>query len=140
MQADFIDRRNFDSFIPHDVLLEASLQEAHVSPRSSVFPGTSVCAETGVVPIGPTATSHFHVVGTVTGRRANELRQSALYLSDTKHRLIRFTLAGVLLPQDAISISKRWSSAPIPEKDSVVLTYPAPILDVKVRATPAGEI
>jgi hypothetical protein len=72
LQARYIDNRHFDAFVPHDTLLSAVVEDVHHLKTSLSFPGSSVCADWGIVPIGSHATNRFYVVGAVTGRRANE--------------------------------------------------------------------
>lgn len=120
------------------------LQEPEVLAKRTVFPGSAICAEVGVVPLGETAVTHFYVVGTVTGRRSNEFStcrkpSCAIPQCSCSVLISAKNMLGVLLPQDAINTSKRWSVAPIPESLSVVTSYPTPILDVKVHSTPRGK-
>lgn len=49
------------------------MQEPETLAQRTVFPGSAISAEVGVVPVGETAVTHFYVIGTVTGRRGNEL-------------------------------------------------------------------
>lgn len=75
IQTDFIETRDFDAHIPHHDLLQVVLDDAQEQEERRIFPGSALCAEVGVLPIGEHAVTRFYTVGTVTGRRANDFSE-----------------------------------------------------------------